>query len=168
MKFEINKHFRKLILLISCLSIICVCDSCRHRSSHRNTHERHAQRRDRERRNNDSEISKTQDLDSDYISNLAEGDDYDAMLKCVDNGIRELKKVKKEYFAGKLTDKEAQEKVERITQKYDPVINRLKEADAAGELNYNQHKKQIKQATELINMLVDIFNKFGIDVEKFL
>ena len=80
------------------------------------------------------------------------------MLKCLDQGIKELKQLKNRYFAGKLKDKEARELADAIKKKYDPVKRSLDEADSEGELNYSQHKKQMKLAGEMFKLYSDIVN----------
>ena len=104
-------------------------------------------------------------MQEDYIAEVAEGDDYDEMLKCLKNGIKEIKKVKNDYFAGKLKDKEVESLVDSIQKKYNPVMESLTAADNAGELNYNQHKKQMELVAEMMKLFTEIVNRLGADFD---
>lgn len=104
------------------------------------------------------------DMQEDYIQEIAYGEDYEAMLKCLSNGIKELKQVKDLYFAGKLKDKEAREMADAIEEKYKPVKDSLDKANNEGELNYSQHKKQMKLFGEMLKLYNDIFNHVVGDI----
>lgn len=60
----------------------------------------------------------------------------DALYACVD----ECGAVKEEYLDGHMTDKDAKNKIDEITNRYAPVLKSLENADSRGDLNYDQHK----------------------------
>ena len=147
----------------------CVCTSCRHRSSHSRNREKERNERISERKHDRSSNTEEDDIQidmqEDYISNLVETENYDAMFKCLNNEIKEIRKLKNDYFGGKLTDNEVKERAMLIEKKYEPIVKKLEEADSNGELNYNQHKKQLNLISERIKIYIEIFNKLGDDFE---
>ena len=166
---EIKAHKLSLLcLLIISLIIMVGFDSCksrRHRiqekernesTSYRRSERKTERREKREIENKDYKVNR--DLaQSDRIQEIAESGDIDAMLKCMENAVAELRQLRKDYFASKLTDREAQERLEEIEQKYQPVMDSLHEAESNGDLRYKDHKKQMK-------LIAQVFKEFAAAV----
>ncbi len=72
------------------------------------------------------------------------------MMNCLEGEIMELKSVGDIYFSGDMSDKEARDQFESIENKYKPVFDALLQATSDGELNWKQHKKQIKLFNQLV------------------
>ena len=155
-------------LILSSVLMIGFLDSCksrRHRIQEKERTERTSQRRS-ERRSDRREKRETENKDykfnrdlakSDRIQEIADSGDIDAMLRCMENAVAELRQLRKDYFASKLTDREAQERLEEIEQKYQPVMDSLHEAESNGELRYKDHKKQMK-------LIAQVFKEFAAAV----
>lgn len=92
----------------------------------------------------DDSYSSSSALDTEErMESLAQTDDYDGMLKALDGAVSRLRSIKKSYFAGKLTDRELQEELQKLQEDYQPIIDKLNKAQDNGDLNYKQHKKQM-------------------------
>lgn len=175
------KTITRLLMICMLFGLILVsegCAGCSHR--HRRARQLHNERTERSARyDSDDDRSDnpkgrrnkdytTSNYTSEDIQSLAEGNDYDAMLQAMFAQLNELKGVKKEYFRGNMADKEAEKRVNEIKQKYAPVYDKLSEASSSGELNYNQHKKQIKLFGEYQKLLVSILSRLGSDIKQIL
>lgn len=163
------------VLLLMLMVMIESCAGCSHRSRRgrerqRDRTERRERPRDRREgrghRNQDYEESRMQtEYTEEYLSNVAKGDDYDEMLDCLFAQSEEVKQLKNEYFRGNLADKDAKSKMEEIGERYQPVVDALEKANNDGDLNYNQHKRQMKLISEYINEMRQIAGRLGDDMD---
>ncbi len=177
MKEMCYRFFGWLILLVIMLMSES-CSGCSHRNRHaRERHRDRIERRDsrNERRDrNNSRESRSQrggnskKYSEEQIASIAEGEDYDAMLDCEFAKLNEAKNLKKEYFQGNMPDKEAENRMKEIEEKYAPVVKALEKADNEGLLTYNQHKRQMKLLGDYIKEANSIFNRLGVDIESAL
>lgn len=107
------------------------------------------------------------------IREIASSDDYDAMIDALYACVDECGAVKEEYLDGHMTDKEAKNKIDEITNRYAPVLKSLENADSRGDLNYDQHKALMDITKKALNHVLDGVNRamndigiFGDDVEE--
>ena len=107
------------------------------------------------------------------IREIASSDDYDAMIDALYACVDECGAVKEEYLDGHMTDKDAKNKIDEITNRYAPVLKSLENADSRGDLNYDQHKALMDITKKALNHLLDGVNRvmndigiFGDDVEE--
>lgn len=107
------------------------------------------------------------------IREIASSDDYDAMIDALYACVDECGAVKEEYLDGHMTDKDAKNKIDEITNRYAPVLKSLENADSRGDLNYDQHKALMDITKKALNHVLDGVNRvmndigiFGDDVEE--
>ena len=107
------------------------------------------------------------------IREIASSDDYDAMIDALYACVDECGAVKEEYLDGHMTDKDAKNKIDEITNRYAPVLKSLENADSRGDLNYDQHKALMDITKQALNHVLDGVNRamndigiFGDDVEE--
>lgn len=107
------------------------------------------------------------------IREIASSDDYDAMIDALYACVDECGAVKEEYLDGHMTDKDAKNKIDEITNRYAPVLKSLENADSKGDLNYDQHKALMDITKKALNHVLDGVNRvmndigiFGDDVEE--
>lgn len=107
------------------------------------------------------------------IREIASSDDYDAMIDALYACVDECGAVKEEYLDGHMTDKEAKNKIDEITNRYAPVLKSLENADSRGDLNYDQHqalmditKKALNHVLDGVNRVMNDIGIFGDDVEE--
>lgn len=107
------------------------------------------------------------------IREIASSDDYDAMIDALYACVDECGAVKEEYLDGHMTDKEAKNKIDEITNRYASVLKSLENADSRGDLNYDQHKALMDITKKALNHVLDGVNRvmndigiFGDDVEE--
>lgn len=172
MKHLIKKAFF-CVCLVVVLTLLESCSGCAHRSRrHRERNRERTERRERSRdRHSDGSSDRNMATSTGHIwseseiEDLIETEDYDRMLNCIEDEIKEFQSVRKRYFKGDMKDKEAKEIINEIEQRYQPVSDCLSKADSEGELNYNQHKKQIKLFAKAIKEMQAALNQLGQDVE---
>ena len=107
------------------------------------------------------------------IREIASSDDYDAMIDALYACVDECGAVKEEYLDGHMTDKEAKNKIDEITNRYAPVLKSLENADSGGDLNYDQDravrditKKALNHVLDGVNRAMNDIGIFGDDVEE--
>lgn len=107
------------------------------------------------------------------IREIASSDDYDAMIDALYACVDECGAVKEEYLDGHMTDKDAKNKIDEITNRYAPVLKSLENADSRGDLNYDQHqalmditKKALNHVLDGVNRVMNDIGIFGDDVEE--
>lgn len=166
-----KKH---LLLLFSVLMIATVgLESCsgrrsraRARERERDRSEQSSSRRDRSRNTDTGKGVTIGKNSAEYIQEVAQGEDYDRMLALMQDALGEMKSVSKKYFAGNLSDADAENMVKEITERYDPVREALEKAESEGKLNYNQHKKQMRLLGDFLKTYNAIINRVSNDLEK--
>ena len=128
-----------LYAFIILISLCLIAEGCsRHRSRSRNR-----DRYEQSENDYDEDVSYIASATREEMEEIAATDDYDKMLNELKGAIQDLKSIKKKYFAGKLTDNQLREEMDHLENVYQPIIDRLNQANDAGELNYKQHKKQV-------------------------
>lgn len=165
------KHWVIMAVMVVIFSLFMEsCRGCAHRA--RRSHDRNSDRTEyRESNSRDeesSDYSAAGKLSGDRIAEIAGGDDYDEMLECLKDQISEIRNLRKKYFSGNMTDKEAQECMDEIVAKYAPITTRLDKASSEGLLNYKQHKKQMKYAGDLMKEMNEVVNRLGSDLDNAL
>ncbi|MDE6514291.1 MAG: hypothetical protein K2L05_08930 [Muribaculaceae bacterium] len=136
-------------------------DRNRERSRER-TEQRESRNRSRHERN---ATSRKAAYSAEEIQEIAESGDYDRMLDCVQSEISDLKAMKNRYFNGELTDKQAEEQTKKIKETYAPVYNAIGRASSDGNLNYKQHKRQMKLFGEYMKLMTSVLDRLGSDFE---
>lgn len=132
-----------ILLLILCGTLL-LGEGCSHRRSGRHGNRHHEDTGYEEgTRHQSGKYQISNVVNAEEIEDLAQTNDYNKMLKELDSAITHLKRIKKNYFDGKLSDKEFQEELEILKNSYQPILDKLSKANDAGELNYKQHKKQM-------------------------
>lgn len=101
----------------------------------------------------------TRGYSSEEIHEVSASDDYDAMIDALNAGVEECAAVKDEYLKGDMADKDAEHKIEEITGRYEPLLDKLADADSKGELTYNQHKALAEITAQAFNHALDGVNK---------
>lgn len=87
--------------------------------------------------------------------------DYGAMIDALNAGEEECVAVKDEYLEGDMVGKDAEHRIKEITYRYEPLLDKLADADSKGELTYNQHK-------DLAEITAQVFNQELVGVNKVL
>lgn len=167
---ERREIIRQTLWIFSLAIVIFGNTSCAHRSGHasdrnRSRTERHERRVRGERggsRNQD--YAQARSYSEEYLQSVAASDDYDAMLDCMFARIDELKALENEYLGGNMPDKVAKAKGDQIVAKYMPVEKALDKANAAGELTYDQHKRQMELVGEYMQELEQVSQRVGNDL----
>lgn len=101
----------------------------------------------------------TRGYSSEEIHEVSASGDYDAMIDALNAGVEECAAVKDEYLEGDMADKEAKRRIKEITERYEPILDKLADADAKGELTYNQHKDLVDITAQAFNHALDGVNK---------
>lgn len=106
---------------------------------------------------------------SEDIKEIAVSNDYDAMIDALNACIDECESVKDEYLNGDLPDKDAENQMKEILNRYNPVVEKLEKADSNGELTYNQHKELADLLSRIFDSTLDgakkVLDDAGIDIE---
>lgn len=167
-KENIMKIIIKRIVIFSMLCLVSLslasCVGCAHRHSKQRERTRHhaAQTHDEDRCGGDVDRRRktggrnktlSADLSSAEVSKLIESKDYDGMLGALNVEIQQVEALKKKYLAGDMTDKEAENQLNEITETYKPIQEVLERASAEGELTYIQHKEQMKLAAKYLAVI---------------
>lgn len=134
-------NYKTIPLILFLCMLFLIGEGCSPRRSNRGRSRHQETSVSQSSDNSASEISRSNFKDE--MESLAQTQDYDRMLNELNGAIRRLKGIKKNYFAGKLSDKELQQQLEDLQKDYQPILDRLEKADDEGELNYKQHKKQM-------------------------
>lgn len=174
-----KKFITKLLwclVLIMMLTVFGSCSGCSHRS--RRNRERVRERTEKREGSRDRHSEKSRGREKivgdghiwseTEIESLVETNDYDRMLICLEDEIQEHHNLRKKYFNGGMKDKEAEEKMNGIENRYKPVKECLNKAGSEGELNYNQHKRQMKLMGEYIKEVEAVLNRLGSDAAAFI
>ena len=90
------------------------------------------------------------------------------MLDCQFQRLNEIKSLKDEYFRGDMSDKEAEEGLKSIEEKFAPIDKALDEAQSEGQLTYNQHKRQMKLMNEYIKVIKTVATRIGSDITSYI
>lgn len=133
--------YKTIPLILSLCLLILIGEGCSSRRSNRGRSRHQETSVSQSSDNSTSAVSRSNFKDE--MESLAQTQDYDRMLNELNGAIRRLKGIKKNYFAGKLSDKELQQQLNDLENDYQPIIDRLEKASEEGELNYKQHKKQM-------------------------
>ena len=164
-----------LTLLLTLVLALESCTGCAHRS--RRARERHRERVERQQgrrecnygsERNSSLKETSRKYSREDILNIAEGDDYDAMLDCQFSKLNDIKSLKEEYFRGDMPDKVVEERMQEIEEKYAPIDNALTAAQNEGMLTYNQHKRQLKLMGDYIKIVSSVCNRLGADISTLI
>lgn len=163
------RFFRIILYIFTCIVLIIVlesCSGCAHRQRkrmHRNNIERTAEGAVSE----ENHLADLMDESPEHrLHEIAESGDYDKMLDCMFEQLNEIKKLKNLYFKGNLSDKDAQNEMDKINKKYQPIVDSIEKASGEGALNYKQHKRQMKLFGEYMKELNSIMNKLEGDLKR--
>lgn len=161
---KLNKIL-SITLLIMLTIELSGCAGCAHRQKRRVSEQRTY--RDRELK---SDVKGNRDRDlpmlsAEKVESLARSNDYDAMIDCLSDELVQIKKLRKDYFRGNMTDKEAEKRMQDIVETYRPIMDAIEQASSNGDLNYNQHKKQIKLLGEYMSEVNSVGKKFSEDID---
>ena len=177
---RINRYcLSSWIILLLMVVMLESCSGCSHRG-----------RRNRERRRERLELRETNDeredressmrsmshreesssinYSSEKIASIAEGNDYDRMLDCLNAKVNDLRSLKNEYFRGNMPDKDVEARMKEIEAKYAPIEKALNDAQNEGLLTYNQHKRQMNIAGKYLKEAKSVFNRLGSDLSSSL
>ena len=165
-----TRNLNYLIVIIASLLMMSVMDGCSCGRRRDRSRERRHERTERSERRSESRgdrrgSSRLTSYTAEEIQEIAESDDYDRMLDCLQSEISAIKAMKNRYFNGELTDKQAEEQAKEIRETYAPVYDAIERAGKDGNLNYKQHKRQLKLFGEYLKLMNSVMNRLGSDFE---
>ncbi len=77
------------------------------------------------------------------LEKLADSNNYDAIIKALEQGVVDLNNVNKAYRKGNMTQQEFEEHLHEISEMYEPLMEALGKAQEDGQLNFKQQKKVV-------------------------
>ncbi len=100
------------------------------------------------------------------LKELAAGDDYDAMIRALEQGVVDLNMVTAAYRKGNMTQADFERHLKQVGGMYAPLVEALGKAQSEGKLTFNQQKAAVQLLGKYAQFAQSAFNLFAGDLFK--